>query len=163
MEFHANEGKSVNIEVNGKTYARHAIHTHFVQVGESYIDLVEKYVKPLWQPGDLLSSSEKIIGLCQKRVVYKKDMKVGRLARFLSRFASHSSAGIGVDSPYKMQFAINERGALFVIWAAFCAGIGKRLKFFRLMIDDNNWFGMIQARQKRLRRLAAAACFTGAA
>ncbi|UQT49515.1 hypothetical protein M5E87_06770 [Flavonifractor plautii] len=92
MEFRANEGKSVTIEVSGKTYARHAIQTHFVQVGESYIDLVEQYVKPLWQPGDLLSSSEKIIGLCQKRVVYKKDMKVGRLARFLSRFASHSSA-----------------------------------------------------------------------
>ena len=101
MEFRANEGKSVTIEVGGKTYARHAIQTHFVQVGESYIDLVEQYVKPVWQPGDLLSSSEKIIGLCQKRVVYKKDMKVGRLARFLSRFASHSSAGIGVDSPYK--------------------------------------------------------------
>ena len=64
MEFHANEGKNVHIEVNGVTYARHAIHTHFVQVGESYIDLVEKYVKPVWQPGDLLSSSEKIIGLC---------------------------------------------------------------------------------------------------
>ena len=89
------------------------------------LELVEKYVKPVWQPGDLLSSSEKIIGLCQKRVVYKKDMKVGWLARFLSRFASHSSAGIGVDSPYKMQFAINERGALFVIWAAICAGFGK--------------------------------------
>ena len=42
MEFHANEGKSVNIEVKGKTYARDAIHTHFVQVGQSYIDLVEK-------------------------------------------------------------------------------------------------------------------------
>ena len=125
MEFRANEGKSVTIEVGGKTYARHAIQTHFVQVGESYVDLVEKYVKPLWQPGDLLSSSEKIIGLCQKRVVYKKDMKVGRLAKFLSRFASHSSAGIGVDSPYKMQFAINERGALFVLWAAFCAGVAK--------------------------------------
>ena len=125
MEFRANEGKSVTIEVNGKTYARHAIQTHFVQVGESYVELVEKYVKPVWQPGDLLSSSEKIIGLCQKRVVYKKDMKVGWLARFLSRFASHSSAGIGVDSPYKMQFAINERGALFVIWAAICAGFGK--------------------------------------
>ena len=71
MEFRANEGKSVTIEVNGKTYARHAIQTHFVQVGESYVELVEKYVKPVWQPGDLLSSSEKIIGLCQKRVVYK--------------------------------------------------------------------------------------------
>ena len=137
MEFHANEGKSVNIEVGGKTYARHAIQTHFVQVGESYIDLVERYVKPVWQPGDLLSSSEKIIGLCQKRVVYKKDMKVGWLARFLSRFASHSSAGIGVDSPYKMQFAINQCGALKVIWAAFCAGVcklfGKRGVFYDMV------------------------------
>ena len=124
MEFRANEGKSVTIEVGGKTYARHAIQTHFVQVGESYIDLVEQYVKPVWQPGDLLSSSEKI-------------MKVGRLARFLSRFASHSSAGIGVDSPYKMQFAINERGALFVLWAAFCAGVaklfGKRGVFYEMV------------------------------
>ncbi len=125
MEFHANEGKSVTIQVNGKTYARHAIQTHFVQVGESYVDLVERYVKPLYQPGDLLSSSEKIIGLCQKRVVYKKDMKVSALARFLSRFASHSTAGIGVDSPWKMQFAIDQCGALKVIWAAVCAGIGK--------------------------------------
>ena len=125
MEFHANEGKSVTIQVNGKTYARHAIQTHFVQVGESYVDLVEQYVKPLYQPGDLLSSSEKIIGLCQKRVVYKKDMKVSALARFLSRFASHSTAGIGVDSPWKMQFAIDQCGALKVIWAAVCAGIGK--------------------------------------
>lgn len=70
-------------------------------------------------------------------MVYKKDMKVGRLARFLSRFASHSSAGIGVDSPYKMQFAINERGALFVLWAAFCAGVaklfGKRGVFYEMV------------------------------
>lgn len=125
MEFRANEGKNVNIVVNGRTYARHAIQTHFVQVGESYVDLVEQYVKPLYQPGDLLSSSEKIIGLCQKRVVYKKDMKLGWLAKFLSKFASHSSAGIGVDSPWKMQFAIGQCGAWRVIWAAVCAGVGK--------------------------------------
>ena len=125
MEFQANEGKSVTIEAGGKTYARHAIQTHFVQVGESYVDLVEQYVKPLYQPGDLLSSSEKIIGLCQKRVVYKKDMKLGWLAKFLSKFASHSSAGIGVDSPWKMQFAIDQCGAWRVIWAAVCAGVGK--------------------------------------
>ena len=41
MEFHANVGKDVLIQANGKVYARHAITTHFVQVGESYIDLVE--------------------------------------------------------------------------------------------------------------------------
>ena len=69
MEFYANEGKDVLIQANGKIYARHAITTHFVQVGESYIDLVERYVKPVYQPGDILSSSEKVIALCQGRVV----------------------------------------------------------------------------------------------
>ena len=43
MEFHANEGKSVTIQAMGKTWARHAIATHFVTVGESYIDLMERY------------------------------------------------------------------------------------------------------------------------
>ena len=33
MEFYANEGKDVLIQANGKIYARHAITTHFVQVG----------------------------------------------------------------------------------------------------------------------------------
>ena len=52
-------------------------------------------------------------------------MKLGWLAKFLSKFASHSSAGIGVDSPWKMQFAIDQCGAWKVIWAAVCAGVGK--------------------------------------
>lgn len=124
-EFKANEGKQVNIQVGDRTFARHAIATHFVQVGESYMDLIQKYVVPIYQEGDILSSSEKIISLCQKRIVRKSDMKLSWLAKFLSKFASHSSAGIGVDSPWKIQFAIDQRGALYVIWAAICAGFGK--------------------------------------
>ena len=89
------------------------------------MDLIQKYVVPIYQEGDILSSSEKIISLCQKRIVRKSDMKLSWLAKFLSKFASHSSAGIGVDSPWKMQFAIDQRGALYVIWAAICAGFGK--------------------------------------
>lgn len=124
-EFKANEGKQVNIQVGERTFARHAIPTHFVQVGESYMELIKKYVVPIYEEGDILSSSEKIISLCQERIVRKKDMKLSRLAKFLSKFASHSSAGIGVDSPWKMQFAIDQKGPLYVIWAAFCAGVGK--------------------------------------
>ena len=56
MEFKANEGKSVTIEAMGKTWARHAIETHFVQVGESYIDLMNQYVLPHYQPGDIARS-----------------------------------------------------------------------------------------------------------
>ena len=126
MDFTANEKKNVSIETSTGTYLRHAIQTHFVEIGEDYIALVEKYVKPLWQEGDLLSISEKIISLCQNNVVYRKDMKISWLARFLSRFATqHNSAGIGVGDVYKMQYAIDQCGALKVFWAAVCAGFGK--------------------------------------
>ena len=97
MEFTANSNKNVSIETSTGVYDRHAIQTHFVEIGESYIDLVNRYVKPLYREGDILSISEKIVSLCQKNVVYRKDMKITPLAKFLSRFATqHNSAGIGV-------------------------------------------------------------------
>lgn len=125
MDFYANEGKTVTIEAGGKTYARHAIETHFVQVGESYLDLIEKYVKPLYQEGDILSSSEKVIALCQGRVVTEDECKPGFWATFLSKFVHQTSAGPGMGLPIKMQFAINVCGLGKVIWAAVCAGVGK--------------------------------------
>ena len=128
MELKANENKNLEIEVNGDRYNRYAIKTHYVQIGENYIDIIKKYVKPVYQEGDFISISEKIISLCQKRVIYKKDMKVSRLAKFLSKFAMSSDAGIGVDSPYKMQVAIDLCGRIKVIYAAIVAGIGKLFK-----------------------------------
>ena len=126
MDFVANNSKNVEIETSTGVYLRHAIQTHFVEIGEDYIELVNRYVKPLYEEGDLLSISEKIIALCQKRVVYRKDMKISWLAKFLSRFAiQHNSAGIGVGEVCKMQFAIDECGAWKVLWAAICAGFGK--------------------------------------
>ena len=125
MELGANENKEILREVNGKKFNRYAIKTHFVKIGENYIDIIEKYIKPIYKAGDFISISEKIISLCQKRVIYKKDMKVSFLAKFLSKFAMSSDAGIGVDSPYKMQVAIDLCGRFKVIYAAILAGIGK--------------------------------------
>lgn len=79
----------------------------------------------MWQPGDLLSSSEKVVALCQGRVVYEEDVKPGLLARFLAPFASGTPDAFGVKHPAKMQFAINECGAARVLWAAICAGVAK--------------------------------------
>lgn len=126
IELKANPGKNVEIDVDGEIFQRYAIQTHFVEIGEDYVELVEKYVKPSYQEGDILSISEKIVSLCQKNIVYKDDMKVSGLAKFLSKFATqHSSAGIGVGDVYKMQFAIDQVGSGKVLWAAICAGFGK--------------------------------------
>ena len=126
MEFTANTNKNVSIETSTGTYDRCAIHTHFVEVGEDYNELVERYVKPLWQEGDILAIAEKIVSLCQNNVIPKKDVKVSGLAKFLSRFATqHNSAGIGVGDVYKMQYAIDINGGAKVFFAAVCAGFGK--------------------------------------
>ena len=125
MEFHANEGKSVTIQAMGRTWARHAIATHFVTVGESYIDLMERYVKPVYQDGDILSMSEKVIAICQKRVVTEEELKPGFWARLLSRFVHQTSAGPGMGLPIKMQFAINVCGLPKILWAAFRAAVDK--------------------------------------
>ena len=56
MDFVANGSKNVEIETSTGVYLRHAIQTHFVEIGEDYIELVNRYVKPLYEEGDLLSS-----------------------------------------------------------------------------------------------------------
>ncbi|MEG2119116.1 MAG: F420-0--gamma-glutamyl ligase, partial [Pseudoflavonifractor sp.] len=125
MDFTANEGKSVTIEAGGKTYARHAIQTHFVGVGESYIDLMNQYVVPCYETGDILSMSEKVIALCQGRVVTEAEVKPGFWAKVLSRCVHQTAAGPGMGLPVKMQFAINVCGLGRVLWAAICAALDK--------------------------------------
>ena len=126
MEFFANEGKNVEINVNGKTYLRHAIKTRFVKQGENYIEIFKEYVSPIYEEGDIVSSSEKIISLCQNRVIKREDLKIGFWAKFLSKFACRKNrGGYGVGMPINMQYAINKVGLLRVIFASIAGGITK--------------------------------------
>ena len=140
MEFVANEGKNVEITVNGKTYMRHAVKTHFVQQGESYLDIFEKYISPIYEEGDIVSSAEKIIALCQGRVVKREDMKIGFFAKFLSKFASHPDTGVGVGETIKMQYAIDKVGLPRVLWASVAGGVckvfGKKGVFYEIVGNE---------------------------
>ena len=137
MEFKALEGKNVEIQVGDNKYKRHAIQTHYIQLGESYVDVIKKYALPIYEEGDIVSISEKIISICQRHIIYKKDVKVSGLAKFLSKFAMRSDAGVGVDNPYKMQVAIDLNGRLKVLWAAIAGGVcklfGKRGVFYEIV------------------------------
>lgn len=137
MEFYMNEGKNVEIQVNGQTYLRHAIRTRFVEQGESYIDLFKEYVSPIYEEGDIISSSEKIIALCQNRIVKREDIKIGFWAKLLSKFASHPDTGVGVGETIKMQYAIDTVGLFKVIWASVASAItklfGKKGVFYEIV------------------------------
>ncbi len=126
MNFISNEGKRVEINVNGKIYLRHAIKTKFIKPGEDYIEIFRKYVSPIYEKGDIISSSEKIIALCQNRVIKREDIKIGILAKFLSKFASQKNrGGYGVGKAINMQYAIDKVGILKVLLVSICSGITK--------------------------------------
>lgn len=137
MEFFANEGKNIEIEMNGEVYLRHAIKTRFIKQGESYIDIFKEYVSPIYKEGDIVSSSEKIIALCQNRIIKRDDIKIGFWAKFLSRFATKTDAGVGVGETIKMQYAIDTVGLAKVLWASVASAItklfGKRGVFYEIV------------------------------
>ncbi len=125
MELKPNEGKNLIIEVNGKKYERYAIVTRFVNIGDDYVDIVKEYALPHVQEGDFISISEKIIALCQKRIVYRKDIHPGFWAKLLCKFVHVTPAGPGAGTPYKMQLVIMQCGLPRVLFAAFCSAVTK--------------------------------------
>lgn len=140
MELKANEGKNLEMKVGDDVYYRYAIKTKFVKQGDSYIDLFKEYISPIYEEGDIVSSSEKIIALCQNRVVKREDIKIGFWAKFLSKFASHPDTGVGVGETIKMQYAIDQVGLLKVLWAAFASAVtklfGKKGVFYEIVGQD---------------------------
>lgn len=127
-------------EVNGVRYERYGIKTHFIERGEDYIEVLQRYVSPLYQAGDVVTLGEKVISMCQDNTVEKETVKLGFWAKFLSKFATSNSHGIGMDEPYKLQLAINMKGLPLILWGAFwgavCKVFGKRGVFYEIVGQD---------------------------
>lgn len=121
----ANSGKNLEINALGSVFERYAIVTRFVNIGDDYISLIREFALPHYQDGDILSISEKIIALCQKRIVYREDIHPGFWANLLCKFVHVTPAGPGAGTPHKMQLIIMQCGLPRVIFAAFCSAITK--------------------------------------
>ena len=108
---------------DGKRYDRFAIHTHFVEVGEDASALVEKYVCPLYQEGDCVAITAKVMAMCTGNVKKMEDMKLGFFAKLMARFAGINSTGVGMHAPYKLQLVIDMVGLPRVLFAGFVSAV----------------------------------------
>jgi F420-0:gamma-glutamyl ligase-like protein len=129
MEISPNPGKKLIIEVEGTRWARYPIKTHFIEATDRLENIVKKYVLPFAKGSDIVVLGQKIVSILQGRIIYKKDVKVGFWAKFLSKFARKTPSGFSVGNPLKMQLAINLAGLPRILLAGL---LGSFLKIFRI-------------------------------
>jgi F420-0:gamma-glutamyl ligase-like protein len=124
-----NQGKNLIITLANDRFARLPIKTHIITKDDDIFKVVQKYVEPYKQNNDLLFISERIIAISQGRAFPIKEIKPSGLANFLVKFVHKSPYGIGLGSPWTMELAIKEAGALRMLFAAMISAITKPFGF----------------------------------
>ena len=116
-----NEGKRLDIEVDGVTYARYPLRTPLVNKGDDVVGIVRDACAPHLIADDTVVVSEKIVAIAQGRAYPIDEIKPSFWARLLSRFVSRPGWGIGLGSEQTMELAIREAGLLRIFAAAAVA------------------------------------------
>ena len=127
-----NAGKKLGAVVNGVTYLRLPIKTRLIQVGDNLMELLKEYAEPHIKAGDLLFVSEKIVCICQNRIIHRDAVKTSRLARFLaSKVRNYAGTpqfrGLGHGTAPAMQLLIEEAGYPRVLLAALVSALTRPL------------------------------------
>ena len=132
-----NEGKNVKISTPYGEFERFPIKTHVVVSGDDLFKIMDDYVMPYLEKGDMIFISEKIVAISQGRAFDIDDIKVSKLANILCKFVYKSPYGIGLGSPWTMQLAIDEIGVPRILFAAACSALTKPLGirgvFYRIL------------------------------
>lgn len=136
MSGEANEGKSLEVSLEDKTYLRIPIRTRVIMPGDQLDDVIREYAEGQTQRGDILFVTEKIVAIMQGRSYMMNEIRPRRLAAFLSRFVTKTAYGIGLGIPETMEFALREVGAPRILFAAAVSAVtkvfGRRGDFYRI-------------------------------
>jgi F420-0:gamma-glutamyl ligase-like protein len=131
-----NEGKNLEVTVDGVTYKRIPIKTHVVMRDDVLLEVVQKYAAKLVKDGDVLFVTEKIVGITQGRAFPLEEISPRPLAVTLSKYVTKTSHGIGLGIPETMEMALRECGTPRILFAAAVAAVtkavGRRGDFYRI-------------------------------
>lgn len=132
----ANAGKALTVNVEGSSYARIPIRTRVVMPGDDLDAFLREYAADLVREGDLLFVTEKIVAITQGRSYQLDEITPRRLARFLSKYVTRTSYGIGLGMPETMEMALRECGTPRILLAAAVSAVtkpfGRRGDFYRV-------------------------------
>lgn len=126
-QLRANEGKDLEIHVNGKKFIRIPVKTHLIKREDHMIDVACTYLKDKTVENDIVFITEKIVGITQGRALPLSEIKPRPLAVFLAKYVTKTPAGIGLGMPETMEMALRECGTLRILFAAAVGAITKIL------------------------------------
>ncbi|MBI2051330.1 asparagine synthase (glutamine-hydrolyzing) [Candidatus Roizmanbacteria bacterium] len=136
QEFEPNEGKKLEIRVNGRIYKRFPIRTELFKKSDDYIKKINTNVSRFFHRSTFsvqssrqwfLVVAEKIIAIAQGRSYFIWEIRPSILANILHRFVKKTPYGIGLGSPWTMQLAIQEAGLIRILFAALISAVTKPL------------------------------------
>jgi len=132
-DFTPNPGKEIETIIRDTHYLRLPIKTRLIRNGDDLAALLEEYARPIFQLGDLLFISEKIVCLTQgDRIIRADAVETTALARFLATKVRNGAGtpefkGLGHGTAPAMQLLIEEAGVLRVLFAAAVSAITRPL------------------------------------
>ena len=125
MPAQANDGKSLEVDVDGVRYLRIPIKTSLVSPEDDIVEVVTRFAKGELKPGDALFVTEKIVAITQGRAYPIDSIAPRPLAVRLSRYVTKTPGGIGLGMPQTMEMALRECGTPRILFAAAVAAITK--------------------------------------
>ncbi|OZB82876.1 MAG: F420-0--gamma-glutamyl ligase [Microbacterium sp. 14-71-5] len=135
-EARPNDGKNLEISVDGARWLRIPIRTKVVMPGDVLADIVTEYAAGEVKEGDLLFITEKIVGITQGRSFLLEEIQPRKLAFFLSKYVTRTPYGIGLGMPETMEMALRECGTPRILFAAAVSAVtkafGRRGDFYRI-------------------------------
>ena len=128
MKFLPNNGKRLEIEIEGELFYRYPIKTHLITNDDDLIAAIRKYIKDIVRRDDLIVVSKKILAITQNRAFNIDEIKTSNLAKFLAYFVRKTPHGASLSNPAAMQLAINEIGKPKIILAAILSALTRPFK-----------------------------------
>lgn len=124
----SNNGKELDIDVDGICYLRLPIKTGLITENDDLFELLGKHVAPHLLIGDFIFISEKVVALTQGQIININDVHPSKFARFLAgkvknNYGTKDFRGFGHGTPVAMQLLIDQVGYPRTFFAAAVSAI----------------------------------------
>lgn len=127
MSVSPNEGKKLEITVDGVVYQRIPLRTGLIAPHDDLVAEVSHAVNDHVQPSDLVFVTEKIVAITQGRSLPMDSIVPRPLAIRLAGHVTKTPAGIGLGIPETMEMALRECGVPRILFAAAVSVVAKLL------------------------------------